>query len=158
MSGRTDTASRIIAAPPERLFDAFMNERAQTQWLPPKGMTARFDHFEPCAGGRYRMTLTYRGGKGGKTTADSDTVSGRFIEVERPLRIVQTADFASDDPAFAGMMTMTWTFEPVAHGTQVTVSASDVPEGISAADHQAGLNGSLANLAAFVEAPNPPAS
>ena len=65
---------------------------------------------------------------------------------------MQAVEFVSDDPAFAGTMTMTW--EVAAHpgGTEVTIRATDVPEGISAEDHAAGLSSSLAQLAAYVEA------
>jgi hypothetical protein len=48
-------------------------------------------------------------------------------------------------------MTITWTFTPADGGTEVTVVAEDVPDGISQADHDAGLRSSLENLAALVE-------
>ena len=75
----------------------------------------------------------------GKATADSDIVDGRFVEVVPGRRVVQEADFVSDDPAFAGTMTMTWTV------------TDNVPDGISADDHRAGLESSLSNLAAHLE-------
>lgn len=60
-------------------------------------------------------------------------------------------DFASDDAAFAGTMTMTWTLTEVEGGTEVSVQADDVPPGISASDHEVGIASSLANLAAYAE-------
>ncbi len=60
-------------------------------------------------------------------------------------------DFASDDPAFAGTMTMTWAVQAVGGGTRVEITADDVPDGISADDHAAGLSSSLDNLARHVE-------
>jgi hypothetical protein len=65
---------------------------------------------------------------------------------------VQAADFVSDDPAYAGTMTMTWEVTAVDAGTRVDIVADDVPDGVSATDHAAGLASSLTNLAAFVEA------
>ena len=65
---------------------------------------------------------------------------------------MQAVDFESDDPALAGTMTMTWSVSDVEGGTLVDVRADDVPTGISAEDHAAGLASSLANLAAYVEA------
>lgn len=53
-------------------------------------------------------------------------------------------------------MTMTWTLEPEAGGTMVTVTAEDVPTGVRAEDHEAGLASSLANLAGPVEEKGPP--
>ena len=64
---------------------------------------------------------------------------------------MQAFRFESDDPAFAGTMRMTWTLRPTGGGTELTVRAEDVPDGIRREDHLAGLNASLANLAAFLE-------
>ena len=153
MARRTDTAKRIIHATPEAIYDAFVDPEAQARWLPPSGMTGKFDMFDPRPGGQYRLTLTYSGAHAGagKSSADADRVAGRFVELIPGERIVQTADFDSDDPAFAGTMTMTWSLRPVGDGTEVTIIASDVPYGISAEDHAQGLASTLSNLAAFVE-------
>jgi hypothetical protein len=40
-------------------------------------------------------------------------------------------------------------------GTRVSIVAQDVPDGVSAEDHAAGLASSLANLAAYLEAGGP---
>jgi hypothetical protein len=48
-------------------------------------------------------------------------------------------------------MTMTWAVTAVNEGTRVDIVADDVPDGISAADHAAGLNSSLENLAAYLD-------
>ncbi len=64
---------------------------------------------------------------------------------------MQAVDFVSDDPAYAGTMTMTWELSAVDAGTRVEVRADDVPDGISAEDHAAGLASSLTNLAAYLE-------
>ena len=66
-------------------------------------------------------------------------------------RIVEDVVFASDDPAFAGTMRVTTTLTPVADGTRVTILCANVPPGISADDHQAGMASTLRNLAAFIE-------
>ncbi|MEO5868047.1 MAG: SRPBCC family protein [Sphingomonas sp.] len=149
---RTDRAARLIRATPQAIYAAFVDSAAYARWLPPAGMTAAIERFEPHAGGAYRMTLTYESGAGtGKTAADADTVEGRFVTLAPGERIVQTAEFDSGDPAFAGTMTMTWTFVPTTAGTEVTITAEHVPPGISAEDHATGLRSTLANLAAFVE-------
>lgn len=104
---RTDTASRTVTAPPDRVYRALVDPEAMLQWLPPPGMTARFERFRAHAGGGYRMVLTYADAAGapGKATADSDAVDVRFIELVPGVRVVQAVDFVSDDPAFAGTMT-----------------------------------------------------
>jgi uncharacterized protein YndB with AHSA1/START domain len=151
---RTDSASRVVNADVERVFTALLDQTALEEWLPPQGMTGRFERFDPSPGGSYRLVLTYReaGSGSGKAAADSDVVEARFIEVVPNVRVVQAVDFVSDDPAFAGTMTMTWELAPRRDGTQVTIRAVDVPPGISPEDHAVGLASSLAQLAAFVEA------
>lgn len=150
---RTDRGSRVIAAPPERVYAAFVDPDALVAWLPPDGMSGRFERLDVRPGGSYRMVLTHDDASGapGKATADSDIVEGRFLDVVPGERVVQAVDFVADDPAYAGTMTMTWAVTAVDGGTLVEIRADDVPDGISAEDHAAGLASSLANLAAYLE-------
>jgi uncharacterized protein YndB with AHSA1/START domain len=150
---RTDAASRVIAAPLERVYAALVDPDALVAWLPPDGMTARFERFDARPGGSYRMVLTYADASTarGKATADSDVVEARFVDVVPGVRVVQAVDFVSDEPGYGGTMTMTWQVTPVEAGTRVEIRAENVPAGISAEDHAAGLASSLANLAAYLE-------
>jgi uncharacterized protein YndB with AHSA1/START domain len=150
---RTDTASRVIAAPPDRVYAALVDPEALTAWLPPDGMSGRFERFDARPGGSYRLVLTYADASTarGKATSESDIVEARFVDLIAGERVVQAVDFVSDDPAFAGTMTMTWQLTEVDAGTRVDIRADDVPAGISAEDHAAGLGSSLANLATYVE-------
>jgi uncharacterized protein YndB with AHSA1/START domain len=150
---RTDSASRLIQAQRERVFAALVDAEALAAWLPPDGMSGRFERFDARPGGSYRLVLTYDDGSEGpgKTTSDTDIVEARFAEISPPARLVQEVDFVSDEPAFAGTMTMTWELSVEGSGTRVEFRADDVPSGISAEDHAAGLASSLASLAAFVE-------
>ena len=150
---RTDTASLVIDAPPDRVFAALIDPEALAAWLPPDGMSGRFERFDARPGGSYRLVLTYADGSTaqGKATGDADIVEARFLDVVPGARVVQAVDFVSDDPAYAGTMTMTWEVTAVDAGTRVDIRADDVPAGISAEDHAAGLASSLANLATCVE-------
>jgi len=150
---RTDRASRVIDAPLGRVFDAFVDRAALEAWLPPAGMTGRFERFDPRPGGSYRLVLTYTDPTAarGKSSARSDVVDVRYLDIVRDDRVVQAADFVSDAPEFAGTMTMTWTVREHAGGTLAEIVADDVPDGISAEEHAAGLASSLGNLARFVE-------
>jgi uncharacterized protein YndB with AHSA1/START domain len=152
-SVRTDTASRVITAPLDRVYAAFIDQEALETWLPPKGMVGRFEHFDARPGGSYRMVLTYVDGyiAPGKSTADSDIVEVRYVDIVPGVRVVQAVDFVSDEPQFFGTMTMTWEVTSVDVGTRVDVRAEDVPAGVSAEDHAAGLDSSLASLAAYLE-------
>ena len=149
----TDTASRVIAASPARVFAALIDPESLAAWLPPEGMTGRFEQFDARPGGSYRLVLTYADGStaAGKATSDTDIVEARFVEIVPGVRVVQAVDFVSDDPAYAGTMTMIWEVAAADSGTRVEIRADDVPAGISPEDHAAGLASSLANLAAYLE-------
>jgi uncharacterized protein YndB with AHSA1/START domain len=152
---RTDSASRVVSAPPARVYAALVDDEALAVWLPPQGMTARFERFDPRPGGSYRLVLTYTDASAatgkGKSTPSSDIVEARYVDLVLGTRVVQAVDFASDDAAFAGTMTMTWEVRAEAGGTRIDITADDVPDGISAEDHAEGLASSLANLAAYLE-------
>ena len=153
MNARKHSASRIILASPRAIFRAFIDPEALAKWRAPTGMTARIHEFDPRAGGSYLMALIYgdTGGHPGKSTADSDVIKGRFDELLPDERVVEAVVFQSDDPRFAGEMTITTTLSPVTGGTKVSFVAENVPPGISEADHKAGMAASLKNLADLVE-------
>jgi len=133
------------------VYAALLDPEALVEWLPPDGMAGRFEYFDGRVGGIYRLVLTYGDAGSGKTTSDSDVVDARFTELIPNRRVTQAVDFVSDDPAFSGTMTMTWDLTAIDVGTRVEITAVDVPSGITAEDHAAGLASSLANLAAFLE-------
>jgi uncharacterized protein YndB with AHSA1/START domain len=142
-----------MEAPVGRVFDALVNREALETWLPPGDMTGSFERFDPTPGGSYRLVLTYANATAsrGKSSADSDIVEVRYLDIVPNDRVVQAVDFVADDPKFAGTMKMTWTVQEEPGGTRVEIVADDVPDGISAEDHAVGLASSLDNLASFVE-------
>jgi uncharacterized protein YndB with AHSA1/START domain len=150
--GRTDRASLEIPAEPEAVYAAFADPEKLMAWLPPGGMTGRALAYDFRPGGRYRIALTYDASAPtgvGKTASRTDVSAGRFVSLDPGRTIVQSVQFESSDAAFAGEMTITWSFERTPQGTHVTVTAKDVPAGISREDHAAGLHSSLENLARF---------
>lgn len=148
---RVDRASLVVATTPDRVYAALVDPEALLQWLPPDGMTGRFERYDARAGGGYRLVLNYVDDVStGKSTTGTDVVEAHFVELVPGDRVVQAVQFESDDSAFEGTMTMTWSLEPVDSGTRVEIRAEDVPPGISAEDHAAGLASSLRNLAAYL--------
>ena len=80
---RVDSASRVIKAPPAYIYRAYVDPNALVRWLPPTGMEGRIETFDPRAGGKYRIVLTYvhaYQSATGKTTRDADVVHGRFLD------------------------------------------------------------------------------
>jgi uncharacterized protein YndB with AHSA1/START domain len=154
---RTDSASHVMAAAVDQVYAALVDRDALLAWLPPDGMRASFERFDARPGGSYRLVLTYPDSSAapGKAGADSDVVEARFVDLVPGVRVVQAVDFESTDPAYSGTMTMTWELTEVAGGTRVDIRAENVPVGISAKDHAAGLTSSLENLANFLQDHDP---
>ncbi|HYN94967.1 MAG TPA: SRPBCC family protein [Pilimelia sp.] len=152
--GRTDRASRVIAAPPATVYGALLDRESLEAWLPPAGMRGRVERWDPRPGGGFRMVLTYLdpAASPGKTSDGTDVVEVEFGALVPSERVVQRAVFDADDPSYAGTMTMTWQLAATGAGTELTVTATDVPPGIDQAVHEAAIASSLANLASYVEA------
>jgi len=154
VAGRVDSASRIIKASPQAIYRALTDPQALATWRAPEGMKGEMLAFDAREGGLYRMSLTYTGAGPeirGKTSENADVFEGRFLEFVPDRRVVEVVEFESDDPAFAGAMTITTALAEVPGGTEVTIRCENVPDGIRPEDHQEGLASSLANLAAFTE-------
>ena len=148
---RVDTASRLVNAPADVVYQAFVDPQAWVQWLPPAGMTAQVTHFDAREGGCYELILTYAEGGHGKTSDSTDVSRGTFTELVPGKRLVQIVEFESDDPQFAGHMRMSWVITPKNAACLVTFLAEDVPPGITPEDHQVGMNSTLVNLARYCE-------
>lgn len=151
---RTHAVFRIVEGTPATVYEALVRPERLARWLAPQGAVVRIELFEPHPGGRFRMTLTFSNTTG-KSSRHTDIVEGRFVELCPGERVVQSILFHSDDPQFAGVMTMTWhlSAEAEPEGTRVTVTAENVPRGISRADHELGMSSTLANLARFMREP-----
>ena len=152
MIKETHSASRIIIATPRAIFRAHIDPEVLVKWRPPAGMEGRLIEFGTKVGSGYRMELRYLVDSGrGKTSSDSDVVRVRFVELVPDEKIVEAVEFESDDPKNAGTMTITTLLTPVTGGTKVSLTAENAPSGISEADHRAGMESSLKNLALLVE-------
>jgi len=153
MSDRVDAASKLIHASASAIYRAFATPGAMEAWLPPRGMTGTMLAFDFREGGSYRMRLAYGDSQhtSGKTSQNADEVEVRFVTLIPDSHIEQAVNFKSEDAAFSGEMRITWTFNSMPTGTFVTVRCENVPSGIRAEDHQAGLASTLSNLAAFTE-------
>jgi uncharacterized protein YndB with AHSA1/START domain len=156
-TGATTSVSRVINAPRQRIYQSFMSGEAVASWLAPDGMRSTVHQFEPREGGEIRMSLTYLNveespdGKGGKSTADTDTFRGTFVELIPDEKVVWRTEFESSDPAFADAMTLIWSFVDADGGTEVTVRCENIPRGVRPEDNEEGSRSTLEKLAAFLE-------
>jgi uncharacterized protein YndB with AHSA1/START domain len=139
--------------PPDAVYRAFLDSHAVAKWLPPGSMTGELHAFEPREGGRFSMSLTYPDSETtmrGKTSARTDRFEGRFARLVPNEQIVWAVVFDSDDPSFAGEMTITTTLASAGRGTEVTMRCDDVPPGVRLEDNEAGGRLTLDQLVAFL--------
>ena len=138
---------RVLRAPPERVYRAFLDADAMVKWLPPNGFTAKIHHMEAKVGGAFRMSFT------NFDSGHSHSFGGEYLELSPHERIRYTDKF--DDPALPGVMTVTVEFKQVSCGTELSVAQEGVPEVIPAEACYLGWQESLVLLGKLVEAEIP---
>lgn len=138
---------RVLRAPAERIFRAFIDPDAMAKWLPPHGFTGRVHEMDARVGGHYRMSFTHLG------NGQSHSFGGTYLELVPGERLSHTDSF--DDPNLPGQMLTTVTFRPVLVGTEVSIEQSGIPDEIPAEMCCLGWQESLALLALLVEADIP---
>lgn len=144
MSDNTVKLHRVLRAPAERIYRAFLDADAMVKWLPPHGFTGKVHHIEAAVGGTYRMSFT------NLTTGHSHSFGGEFVELVPSERIRHTDKF--DDPGLPGQMQTTVSLRPVLVGTELTVVQEGIPEVIPVEACYLGWQESLTLLAQLVEA------
>lgn len=138
---------RVLRAPPERVYRAFLDADALVKWLPPHGFTAKVHHLEPSVGGTFRMSFT------NFSSGHSHTFGGEYLELLPHQRIRYTDTF--DDPHLPGTLTVTVEFKPVSCGTEMSVVQEGIPEAIPLEACYLGWQESLTLLGQLVEADIP---
>jgi uncharacterized protein YndB with AHSA1/START domain len=134
---------RVLKAPPERVYRAFLDADAMAKWLPPHGFTGQVHHLDAQVGGTYRMSFTnFSNGK-------AHSFGGRYLELVAGERIRYVSSF--DDPNLPGEMPTTIGFRKVFCGTELTVVQEGIPEVIPAEACYLGWQESLTLLAQLVE-------
>lgn len=149
MSTATQTVRlhRVLRAPPERVYRAFLDPDAMVKWLPPHGFTAKVHEMDARVGGQHRMSFT------NFSTGQSHAFGGTYLELVPGERLRYTDRF--DDPGLPGEMQVTVTLQPVLVGTELHVVQEGIPAVIPAAACMLGWQESLALLAQLVEAEVP---
>ena len=143
MAENTVKLHRVLRAPAERIYRAFLNPEAMAKWLPPHGFTGKVHRIQPEVGGTYQMSFT------NLTTGHSLSFGGEFLELVPNQRIRHTDRF--DDPNLPGQMQTTVTLKPVSVGTELTIVQEGLPSTIPTEGCYLGWQESLTLLAQLVE-------
>ena len=146
MSG-TVRLHRVLNAPPERVFKAFLDPDALVKWMAPHGFTAKVHHLDPQVGGSYKMSFT------NFSTGHSHSFSGKYIEIVPNQLLRYTDQF--DDPDLPGEIQMTIELKPVLVGTEVNITQAGLPDVIPVEVCYLGWQESLYLFSLLVEAEIP---
>jgi len=134
---------RVLKAPAERVYKAFLDADAKARWLPPHGYTGKVHHLDPRVGGGYRMSFT------NFSTGKSHSFGGKYVELTPHERIRYTDKF--EDPNMPGEMHVTITLRKVLCGTELNIVQEGLPPQIPVEFCYLGWQESLNMLAALVE-------
>lgn len=143
MTTNTVRFHRVLKAPPERVYRAFVDADAYAKWLPPNGFTGHVDHMDARVGGTYHMSFT------NFTDGKSHSFGGQYLELVPGELVRYSSKF--DDPAWAGEMQTTVTLRKVFCGTEVNIVQEGIPEMIPAEACYLGWQESLVLLGKLVE-------
>ena len=138
---------RVLRAPPERVYRAFLDVDAKAKWLPPNGFTGKVHEIDATVGGTYRMSFT------NFATGQSIGWSGTYLELVPDERLRYSDRF--DDPNLPGEMTVTVTLTQVSVGTELQVVQEGIQDAIPVEQCYLGWQESLFLLAKLVEAEIP---
>ena len=138
---------RVLRAPPERIYRAFLDADAMVKWLPPNGFTARVHHMDAKVGGSFRMSFT------NFSNGQSHSFGGEYLELSPHERIRYTDKF--DDPNLPGVIQVSVALKKVSVGTELSIVQDGIPDVIPVEACYLGWQESLALLAKLVEAEIP---
>lgn len=134
---------RVLRAPAERIYRAFLDADAMARWLPPFGFTGKVHQMDAQVGGQYKMSFTNFG------NGHSHAFGGTYRELVPHTRIRYTAVF--DDPNLPGEMQTTVVLTAVSCGTEVQIVQEGIPAAIPTEACYLGWQQSLVLLAQLVE-------
>jgi uncharacterized protein YndB with AHSA1/START domain len=144
MAENSVTLHRVLRAPRQRVYRAFLDGDAMAKWLPPHGFTGKVHQIKAEVGGTYKMSFT------NFSTGHSHSFGGEFLELVPNERIRHTDKF--DDPNLPGQMLTTISLKEVSVGTELTVVQEGIPSPIPIEACYLGWQESLTLLAQLVEA------
>jgi uncharacterized protein YndB with AHSA1/START domain len=143
MPAGTVRLHRVLRAPPERIYRAFLDAEAMAKWLPPAGFTCRVRHMDARVGGTFGMSFT------NFTNGQGHSFGGEYLELVPAERLRYTDKF--DDPNLPGEIMVTVSLKPVSCGTELNIVQEGLPEVIPLEMCYLGWQDSLMQLAALVE-------
>jgi uncharacterized protein YndB with AHSA1/START domain len=139
----TVNLQRVLRAPPQKIYRAFVEAEAMAKWLPPFGFTCTVHHMEATVGGTFRMSFRNFG------SGQGHSFGGEYLELV-PGELIRYTD-RFDDPNLPGLLQVSIRLRPVLCGTEINIVQEGIPEVIPVEMCYLGWQESLAQLAHLVE-------
>lgn len=144
------TLTRLIRAPREKVFDAFVTEAGMKGWMCPRGMTIPELKLDARVGGGFRLTMRAKDG-------DQFTAVSQYREITRPERLVYTWQWVGERmPNMETLITVTLAARE--GGTEVRMTHSGFPDAAMCESHREGWGSCLNRLADMLDAEGTAAS
>lgn len=131
---------RLVPASPERVFRAWTDPDEIRQWWGPKNVECLSAEVDLREGGQYRIANQLPDGV-------ILWISGEFIEIRRPHKLVYTWTVETADPQTERVSVQ---FEAHASGTRLTLTHEQIPSAEMRDDHERGWIGCLDGLVGYL--------
>src|SRR5688572_13319543 len=120
MANNSVSLHRVLKAPPEKVYRAFVEPNAMASWIPPYGFVCIVHELDARVDGKYRMSFQ------NFTTGNSHSFGGKYVELKPNEFLKYTDQF--DDPNLPGeMITSVW-LQKVSGGTDLKITQENIPE------------------------------
>ena len=143
----TVNLQRVLKAPADRIYRAFIEPEAMAKWLPPHGFTGKVQQIDARVGGGFRMSFT------NFADGQSHSFGGEYLEMIPGQKLRYTDRF--DDPNLPGEIIVTVLLKAVSCGSEIQITQENLPDAIPLEMCYLGWQDSLSQLAALVEAAPP---
>jgi uncharacterized protein YndB with AHSA1/START domain len=132
----------ILAAPRERVFRSLVDPAELVTWWGPHGFTTPEAELDLNVGGGYRLAMQ-------PPTGDVFHLSGEFIEIDPPGRLVYTFRWEEPDPDDRETVVML-SLAAVSNGTELTLRQGEFATEARLALHRGGWTDSFEKLRELV--------
>ncbi len=143
MTNNSVTLHRVLTAPPEKVFRAFIDATAMASWIPPYGFLCEVHHMDAKTGGTFRMSFI------NFSTGNGHSFGGKYLEMKPNEFIKYTDEF--EDPNLPGVMITSVWLKKVSCGTELKIIQENIPEAMPAEMCYLGWQESLEKLKKLVE-------
>jgi len=138
------TLTRVLKAPRDLVFRAFVEPARMRQWWAPRGFTLLSCDLDLREGGAWRMTIR------ADDTGAVQTEVGVYREIREPERLAFTHSWVRADGTLTPQTLVTATFADRGNRTEVNFRQEDFATSAACLSHEDGWSSSLDQLIGYL--------